>query len=337
MTKIVVTSRIHDTVRHKLEAHGEVVANPGPEPWPKDELLRKARDADALMVFMPDAIGAAELRAMPRLGILACALKGYDNFDIAACTRAGVWMTIVPDLLTVPTAELTIGLTIALARHVAAGDAHVRRDFKGWRPALYGSGLAGSQVGMLGIGAIGKAIMRRLAGFDVSLRYWDRTRLDPGQERDLGATFAPFEDLLEGSDFVICALPLTQDTHHIVDGRALARMKRNAFLINPARGSLVDERAVADALESGRLAGYGADVYEMEDWARADRPCQIEPRLLAMKDRTLFTPHLGSAVGSVRLAIEMEAANSIVDLLEGHPPRGAVNDLNQVSEQAEPC
>ncbi|WP_449288920.1 phosphonate dehydrogenase [Methyloligella solikamskensis] len=337
MAKIVVTNRIHADVRERLEAYGEVVVNAEPEPWPQAELERLASDAHALMTFMPDSIGAAELRAMPELKLLACALKGFDNFDIEACTLRGVWVTIVPDLLTVPTAELTIGLTIGLARHVMTGDSQVRSGFEGWRPTLYGTGLAGSRVGVLGIGAIGKAILQRLAGFEVDASYWDKAPLSPEDERKLGARFSALEPLLRESNFVICALPLTPQTLHIMNETAIAQLKPGAFLINPARGSLVDESAVADALENGRLAGYAADVFEMEDWAREDRPRQIEPRLLAMADRTLFTPHLGSAVSSVRHAIEMEAARSIIDFLEGRSPRGAVNSPAQRVGEAETC
>jgi len=337
MAKIVVTNRIHDEVRERLAPYGDLVVNAEPEPWPKAELERLAGDADAMMTFMPDSIGAAELQRMPDLKILACALKGFDNFDIEACTRRGVWVTIVPDLLTVPTAELTIGLTIGIARHVMAGDSRVRAGFGGWRPTLYGTGLAGARVGVLGIGAIGKAVLQRLTGFDVDATYWDKVPLEPKEEHKFGARFSGLEPLLRESDFVICALPLTPHTLHIMDKTAIAQLKPGAFLINPARGSIVDESAVADALESGRLAGYAADVFEMEDWARADRPRQIEPRLLAMPERTLFTPHLGSAVSSVRYAIEMEAAQSIIDFLEGRSPRGAVNSLPQLAGAGQPC
>ena len=215
---------------------------------------------------------------------------------------------------------------IGLARHIRLGDAAIRGGgFHGWRPTLYGAGLKGARVGILGMGAIGRAIAERLGGFGASIRYWDRQHLPGDEEVRLRAGWMERDALFACSDFVICAVPLTPETLHLVNAKALSRMPQGAFLINPARGSIVDERAVADALESRHLGGYAADVYEMEDWARPDRPRTIEPRLLALGEETLFTPHLGSAVGSVRAAIEFEAAHSIVDVLAGRTPRGALN------------
>ena len=198
-------------------------------------------------------------------------------------------------------------------------------SMQGWRPTLYGAGLAGARIGLLGMGAIGEAIVARLKGFDATVRYWDRRTLSAGREAELDISWCERDALLAGSDMVICALPLSEETLHTVDTGAIALMKPGALLVNPSRGSIVDESAVADALETGQLGGYAADVFEMEDWARPDRPRTVEPRLLAMKDRTLFTPHLGSAVTTVRQAIEMEAAASIIDLLTGREPRGAIN------------
>lgn len=323
--RIVVTSRIHEEVAGLLARHGEVVANEGDAPWPPERLRREIAAADAVMAFMPDSVDGGLLAAAPRLRIIACALKGHDNFDVAACTAHGVWVSIVEDLLTEPTAELAVGLMIALARNVPAGDRHVRSGFAGWRPRFYGTGLAGAGVGLLGMGAIGRALARRLAGFGCDIAYWDRRRLAPAVEAELGITYAPFDSVVATATFLISALPLTAETRHLVNARTLAAMPDGAFLINPSRGSVVDEAAVADALESGRLAGYAADVFEMEDWALADRPRAIDPRLLACPERTLFTPHLGSAVGDVRLAIERDAAANIIDVLEGRAPRGAVN------------
>lgn len=333
--RIVVTSKIHAQIAEALGHHGEVVANPGDEPWPPGRLRQEIADASAVMAFMPDRLDAAFLDAAPNLTIVACALKGFDNFDVAACTERGVWVSVVQDLLTEPTAELTIGLMIGLARHVLAGDRHVREGFAGWRPRFYGVGLAGSRVGLLGIGAIGRSLARRLAGFGCELVYWDRHRLSRSEELALGVTYAEFDRLVATSTFLVSALPLTPDTRHKIDAPVLAAMPEGALLINPSRGSVVDEAAVADALESGRLAGYAADVFEMEDWALEDRPRRIEPRLLAMADRTLFTPHLGSAVRDVRLAIEQDAMMNIIDALLGRRPRGAINDVERPARRGD--
>src|ERR1700721_1130776 len=183
------------------------------------------------MVFMPDALDEPFLQSCPNLKIVAAALKGCDNFDIEACTRLGIWFTIVPDLLTEPTAELALALMLGLSRNVLSGDRLIRSgEFQGWRPLLYGTGLAGSTVGIIGYGAVGR-----------------------------------------------------------------------------------------------HLAGYAADTFEMEDWARPDRPREINSRLLRLADRTLFTPHLGSAVAPARLQIELAAAANILQALRGERPAGAIN------------
>jgi phosphonate dehydrogenase len=301
--KIVVTQPIHAEICDLLASRGDEVVIGD---------LALATDADAVMVFMPDSIDDAFLAKCSRLKIVAAALKGFDNFDVEACTRRGIWFTIVPDLLTVPTAELALGLMIGLARNVAAGDALIRSgEFAGWRPVLYGTGLAGSTVGIIGFGKVGQALAKMLSGFDCRVLH-----VDDGDS---------MEELLRTSDFVVPLLPLTLATMHLIDVSAI---KRGAFLVNVSRGSVVDEEAVADALESGHLAGYAADVFEMEDWAREDRPRSISPRLLAMRSKTLFTPHLGSAVAKARLEIERTAALNILEALSGKTPPNALNHLN---------
>lgn len=324
--RVVATSRIHAEVADLLREHADLVVNEGDEPWPRQRLRAEVARAAAVMTFMPDMVDAAFLEAAPELEIVSCALKGFDNFDVDACTGRGVWVSIVQDLLTEPTAELAIGLMIGLGRHVMAADRHVRQGYSGWRPRFYGTGLAGSRIGLLGMGAIGRAIAQRLAGFGCEIVYWDRRPLSESEERELGIVFSRFDELVATSAFLVSALPLTAETRHIVDSRVLAAMPEGALLVNPSRGSVVDEAAVADALEQDRLAGYAADVFEMEDWALPDRPRQVEPRLLAMPDKTLFTPHLGSAVRKVRIAIERDAAENMIEALQGRRPHGAINE-----------
>lgn len=325
---VVITNWAHSEVVDRLAEHCTVIDNETRAPWPRDELLRRARDAEGIMTFMTDRIDDAFLAACPKLRVVACALKGYDNYDVAACTRRGVWLTNVPDLLTIPTAELAIGLLIGLTRRIADGDRYVRSgEFSGWRPMLYGAGLTGRTLGIIGMGAVGQAVAARLQGFRIKFRYADPRPLGAEAESRLGVARATMEDLLAESDYLLPLLPYVAATHHLIDAAALAKLKDGAFLINVCRGSVVDEEAVADVLATGRLAGYAADVFEMEDWARADRPSGIPHRLLADTGRTLFTPHLGSAVDEVRLAIEMEAASNLLEGLAGRTPRGAVNRL----------
>lgn len=322
---VVVTNRCFPETLAALAPFAEVEANPGPEPWTNGEVIRRCGPASAVMAFMTDRIDAAFIEACPRLRVIGAALKGYDNIDVAAAERAGVWVTIVPDLLTVPTAELAIGLTLSLSRHLVRADRLIReRGFHGWRPNLYGRGLDGARVGIVGFGRVGQAIAERLLGFGCRLAANDeRAGVPPELARVV--TQVGLADLLSTSDIIVLALPLTAGTLHIIDAAAISRMKPGALLVNPARGSLVDEKAVADALAGGKLGGYAADVFECEDWARQDRPQGIDPRLTAPGAPTVLTPHLGSAVEPVRREIERSAARSIVEALSGAVPVEAVN------------
>ena len=327
-SKVVVAARVFPETRRLLEAVGhEVDVNPGPGPWSAGELARRCADADALLAFMTDRVDAPLLAACPRLRVVASALKGFDNLDAHACTAAGVWLTIVPDLLTAPTAELAVGLAIGLCRNVCPGDALVRSgSFQGWRPALYGAGLGGATIGVAGMGRVGTAIARRISGFEPHRVLGCDARPGwPDEARSLGVEPVSFATMLEASDLVFLALPLAPGTRHLVGASALERVRPGCRLVNVGRGGVVDEAAVARALESGRLAGYAADVFELEDWAVEDRPRSIHPELLAARDRTLFTPHLGSAVAEVRRRIEETAAGNLLAALAGRTPPNAVN------------
>lgn len=324
--KVVITHRVHEPVKEFLSHRCEVVANASVDSWPPATLLKHASDADALMVFMPDKVDKAFLAQCHRLKIIAAALKGYDNIDVEACTQHGVWLTIAPDLLSAPTAELALALLLGITRNVTAGDRLVRSgQFRGWRPILYGGGLNGKTVGILGMGKLGQTFARLLNGFSVNLFYYDPVKLDPVREAYFGLVRADFEELLAKSDIIVVLAPLTPTTMHLINTETISRMKAGAYLINVGRGSVVDEEAVAKALQQGHLAGYAADTFEMEDKARPDSPSVVYPGLIADTHHTLFTPHLGSAVTHVRLQIEMEASQSILQALAGETPTGAIN------------
>lgn len=318
--KIVVTNRMHDSVRERLAAYGTVDMNAQLEPWPRAELEARLADATAMLGFMTDRVDADLLRAAPQLRIVACALKGFDNYDVDACTRAGVWLTIVPDLLTEPTAELALGLGIALGRNIVLGDRSMRtQPFGGWRAQLYGTGLHRSVAAVIGLGRVGQAIVERLAGFGCARILG----VDPVAAPS-GITMVALQEALASADFVFVAVPLTPHTRHLIGATQLASARRGQLIVNVGRGSVIDEEAVADALEAGRLGGYAADVFACEDWGLPDRPRVIPPRLLARPD-TVFTPHLGSAVRAVRLAIEERAARNILAVLRGEAPPDAIN------------
>lgn len=326
LPRVVVTNWAFPETCALLAPHARLDVNPSIEPWSYAEVRARCRAANGILAFMTDRLDAAFFAACPALRVVGAALKGYDNIDVAAATEAGVWVTIVPDLLTVPTAELAIGLMLALSRHIVAGDRSIREhDFGGWRPQFYGAGIAGSTVGLMGLGRVGCAIAERLVPFGCKMLAHDRgvRELPPALARHMA--LATFGTLLASSDYIVLALPLTAGTQHLIDADAIRRMKQGARIINPARGSLVDERAVASALADGQLAGYAADVFACEDWARSDRPATIEAELRAPGAPTVLTPHIGSAVAEVRREIELSAVRSIVDVLVGRTPRHAVN------------
>jgi phosphonate dehydrogenase len=325
--KVLVTNPVFRETQALLEAHATVEINPSVEPWNYQEVRRRCRDASGLLAFMTDRIDADFLAGCPDLRVIGAALKGFDNVDVQAATDAGVWVTIVPDLLTVPTAELAIGLMLSLGRNITTGDRNIKANgFHGWRAQLYGAGLAGATVGIVGFGLVGRAIAERLAGFQCRLVAYDQSVPAAMTESWPYVTMTSFENVIASSDYVVLALPLITSTKHIINAKTIAAMKRGARLVNPARGSLVDESAVADAISRGQLAGYAADAFECEDWALENRPSDIDQRLTDLSSPTVFTPHIGSAVTDVRREIELSAARSILDVLAGRTPLGAVND-----------
>jgi phosphonate dehydrogenase len=333
--RIVITHRVHDSVLDSLEPYAELVTNQSGGSLPPESLKHRLATADAMMAFMPDRVDEACLSASPNLRVVGAALKGFDNFDVAACTRHGVWLTFVPDLLTVPTAELTVGLTISLIRNIRASDQFVRSgEFRGWQPKFYGLGIEGATIGIVGMGAIGQAVATRLQGWGAHLIYSQPEALPAAEEMALALQRSSMDELLSQSDIVILALALNDNTLHTMNATRLAAMKPGAFLINPCRGSVVDEAALLQSLISGHLGGYAADVFEMEDWARSDRPRYIDPDLLSHPN-TLFTSHIGSAVTEVRRAIEQRAADNILQALHGERPQDAVN--NPLPPEGQTC
>jgi phosphonate dehydrogenase len=265
---------------------------------------------------MADRVDAELLAACPRLRVVSGVFKGHDTIDLDACVRRGVAVTVLPDLLTAPTAELVLGLTLALRRRLVEGDAWVRSgQHAGWRPHFYGSGLAGATVGIIGMGRVGQAVARRFLGFDATLVYHD-----PVPQPEAHARRVSLAELLAVSDVVVPLAPLTEDTRALLDAEALSRMRPGSCVVNASRGSVVDENAVAEALWAGRLGGYAADVFAFEDTATVPG---IPPKLLT-HPRTVLTPHLGSAVDDVRREMGLAAAGQVRDALAGRHPQGAL-------------
>jgi phosphonate dehydrogenase len=322
-----MTHWVHPEVVARLAEFCEPVVPSAEEGvWPQAQVRARARDAGGLMVCMADRVDEQLLGACPRLRIVAGLLKGHDNIDVAACTRRGVWVTVLPDLLTAPTAELVVGLMLAVMRRIAEGDAHVRSGrFAGWRPVFYGTGLEGATVGIIGMGHVGRAVARRVRAFDARVVYVDQEPLPGACEGELGARRVSLPELLAASDVVVPLVPLGS-TYHLLGAGALGQLRPGAFVVNAGRGSVVDEEAVAGALEAGRLGGYAADVFAFEDQRSPGRPAGIPERLLA-HPRTVFTPHLGSAVDEVRRRMGLAVAAQVRQGLAGLRPDGAVNEI----------
>lgn len=297
-------------------AAAEVIANEEDRSLASDELREAVRDCDAVVCLLTDRIDEAFLDACDRCRIVANVAVGYNNIDVAAASRRGIWVTNTPGVLTEATADLTWTLILGVARRVAEGDRTMRAGaFPGWSMFyMLGGDVTDRTLGLIGPGRIAAAVARRAVGFGMNLLYHGRSahpELDA-----LGARGVGLDDLLQQSDFVSLHVPLSSETRHLIDARALGRMKPTAYLINTARGPVVDERALVEALRNGTIAGAGLDVYE-------DEPRMAEG--LADCPNTLLLPHLGSATHATRAAMARVAAENVLAVLEGKRPPNPVD------------
>jgi glyoxylate reductase len=281
------------------------------------EALRAAVPGhDAILCLLTDRIDAPILEAARGCRVVANMAVGYNNIDVATATRLGILVTNTPGVLTEATADLTWALILAVARRVPEGDAEMRAGrFPGWGPLyMLGGDVTGATLGLIGPGRIAQAVAERAIGFRMSLLYQGR-RPSPELEA-LGARRAGLDELLAAADFVSLHVPLTSETRHLIDARALAMMKPSAYLINTSRGPVVDEAALVAALRSGQIAGAGLDVYEEE-------PAMIAG--LADCPTAVLLPHLGSATHATRSAMARKAAENVAAVLRGERPPNLVN------------
>ena len=319
--RILVTNQLHPSVLEILHADFEVLMNETSEPWDADTLRAKLEEhqPDGLIAFMSDHINTEILQASRQLKIVAAALKGTKNIDVESATALGICVTYVPGLLTEPTAELTLALMLMQARQLPQATQFVQSGrFKGWEPRFYAKTLFDAEVGLLGFGAIGQKLTQLLTPFRARVKCHDPALTAQSLEAAMGAVVCDFDEVVQTTDYLVLALPHAPATHHLVDKKLLNQMRQGAVLVNTARGSIVNESDVADALQANHLSGYVADVFEMEDWAVATRPKVIDPRLLS-DSRVVMSPHIGSAIQAVREQIEKEAAESIVDFYANKP------------------
>jgi lactate dehydrogenase-like 2-hydroxyacid dehydrogenase len=313
--RVVVTRRLPAAVEAQLAARFDAVLNAGDAPLRPDELAAAMRSADALLPTVTDRI-TADLLGAPdrRVRIVANFGVGYNNIDVDAARRHGVVVTNTPDVLTDDTADLAITLMLAAARRAGEGERHVRAGaWTGWRPThMLGAKVTGKTLGLVGLGRIGRAVARRARhGFAMRVLYFDPpVPAEDGQSA--GAERAESLDaLLAASDFVALHVPSLPETRGLMNRERLARMKPGSFLINTARGDVVDEAALADALRDGPLAGAGLDVFENEP--------TVTPALTTLENVVLL-PHLGSATTETRVAMGERALANLAAYFDGEPP-----------------
>ncbi len=308
MSDILVTRRLPSSVIAKLESAGTVDLYSGDAAIPRAELLERVSGKDALVCLLTDVVDRAVLEAASRLKIVANVAVGYNNIDLVTAAGRGVVVTNTPDVLTDAVADFTWALILAITRRVSEGERLLRRgEWKGWAlDFMLGTDLKGKQLGLVGLGRIGRAVARRAPAFGMRVAYASRREaaLD-------GAEAMSLDRLLNTSDVVSLHPPLTSETTHLIDKRGLARMKRSAYLVNTARGPIVDEEALAWALQHHLLAGAALDVYEREP--------AIHPDLLSLEN-VLLVPHLGSATTETRTAMADLAADNVLAVLSGRPP-----------------
>lgn len=318
--KVFLTNPLPASVLERLAAETLLTAPSGPEPFCYADLQQALPGHDALFGTITDKIDAPllELAAGKGLRVVGNFGVGFNHIDIAAATRLGIRVTNTPGVLTAATADIAFGLMLSAARRFYEGEALVRAgQWKGWAPLqLLGQDVSGATLGLIGFGRIGKAMAARARGFDMKLIYWNRTRLSPAEESECGATYASREEVFAQADFLSLHVAYTPETHHLVDAAALAGMKRTAVLINTARGPVVDESALVEALRAGRIAAAGLDVFEREP-ALADG-------LASLPNCTLL-PHLGSATVGTRARMGHMALDDILAVLDGRTPAHPVN------------
>jgi glyoxylate/hydroxypyruvate/2-ketogluconate reductase len=319
MRKILITRAVFPEVVAGLSQRFEVEHNAEDRPWPPEELARRLQGKSGAMATVMDKFDEALLALNPELKVISNIAVGYNNIDVPACTRRGIRVTNTPGVLDDTTADLAWSLLMATARRIAEADAYVRRG--DWKIAFgvqyfLGQDIHHATLGIIGMGRIGQAIARRASGFDMRVIYNNRSRLPEADERRLNATRVERDDLLTQSDFVVVMVPYSPATHHMIGAAEIARMKPTAILVNSARGGVVDDAALVEALKAKRIAGAGLDVFEGEPKLH---------RELAGLANVVLTPHIGSASRATRIVMCNTAAANMTAVLEGREPANPVN------------
>jgi glyoxylate reductase len=322
MTKLkaYVTRQLFPEAMEILEAVADVEVFDGVDnAIPRDMLLDKVKDADGLLPLLTERIDGELMDAGESLKVVSNYAVGFNNIDTKAATERGIYVTNTPGILTDTTADAAFALLMAIARRVPEADRHIRAKgwIHAWGPRMYiGSDVHRKTLGILGMGRIGSAIAKRARGFDMKVIYHDVYRREDLEE-EMGITFMPKDDVIRAADFLSLHVPLTPETHHMIGAEEMAAMKETAFLINTSRGPVIDEKALADALKDGVIAGAGLDVFETE-------PVSHDSPLLGL-DNIVLTPHLASGSIETRTKMATTAATNLVSVLQGRVPPNLVN------------
>jgi gluconate 2-dehydrogenase len=315
---ILITRAIFPEVVERLEQHFTVESNQDDRNFTQDELIAKIRGKDGVFSAMADKFTAEVLATAPQLKALCNMAVGYNNIDVDAATKAGILVTNTPDVLNETTADFAWALLMATARRVTEAEHYLRGGWKKLRlDSFLGADVHGATLGIIGMGRIGQAIARRSMGFDMNVIYHNRSRVDEALEhRANNARYVSKEELLATADHVILVVPYSKPLHHMIGAAELALMKPTATLINIARGGIVDDAALIEALAANRIAGAGLDVFENEP--------AFNPAFLDLKN-VVLTPHIASASRATRMAMANTAADNLIAAFEGVPPPNLLN------------
>jgi lactate dehydrogenase-like 2-hydroxyacid dehydrogenase len=316
--RVLISAYTFPEVLEAARVHFEVDDNQAREVLSPEALARRLAPKEGVLVTGTDRIGEPVLAHCPGLRAVCCSAVGYNNIDVEACTRRGILVTNTPGLLDETTADLGFALLLAAARRLGEAERFLRAGrWTQWHnDLLLGADVHGATLGIVGMGRIGRAVARRARGFGMKVLYHNRHRAEARVEAELEATHQPLEQLLAQSDFVCLCLPYTLAVHHLIGARQLALMKPSAVLVNIARGGIIDENALVQALRSGRIAAAGLDVFEGEP--------AINPDLLTL-DNAVLVPHIGSATRATRLAMGRCALENLIAALAGQRPPNLVN------------
>jgi glyoxylate reductase len=318
--KVFVCRIIAKEALDKIAAGAEMEVWQGELPPPYEVLVEKAADADGLLTLLTDRMDAALMDGSPGLKVISNLAVGYDNIQIEEATKRGILVGNTPGVLTETTADFAFTLLLTAARRVAEADSFTRQGkWKTWEPmALLGQDIYNATLGIVGLGRIGAEVARRAGGFGMKVVYHNRSRRSRKEETELNAEYVPdLPSLLEMSDFVSIHVPLTDETRHLIGADELARMKPTAILINTARGPVVDQKALYEALKNGEIFAAGIDVTETE-------PIPPDDPLLTLSN-IVIAPHIGSASFPTRTKMATMAADNLLAGLRGELPPNCVN------------